>query len=76
MKPYMKAVAPALMTVVAVLIQVIVTGEYDRAELTTTLTGLAAATLSYFVRNEDTERVDVLDLEPGKSAKEPAEEPS
>lgn len=76
LRPYLKAVAPALLTVTAVAVQWIVTGEYDRAELVTTITGLASATLTYFVRNEDTVRYEPLDLEPGVPAPEPAAEPS
>lgn len=69
-RPYLKAVAPALLTLVAVLVQVLVTGEYDRAELVTTITGLASATITFLVSNEPAAQTD-LDLEPGKAVREP-----
>lgn len=42
-KAILAAMLPAVGTVVAVAVQWIVTGEYDRAELVTSLTGLVAA---------------------------------
>lgn len=67
LRPYMKAVQPALLTLLAVAIQWVVTGEYDRAELATTLTGFAAATVTYWTSNEPVD----LDVEPGEPAAEP-----
>jgi len=52
--PYLKAVAPAVGTLLAVGIQWAVTGEFGRAELATALTGLMAATLTYLVPNKET----------------------
>lgn len=49
--PFLKAIAPALLTVVAILIQVGVTGEFDRAELVTALTGFAASIVAYIAPN-------------------------
>lgn len=49
--PFAKAIAPALVTLLAVGIQVVATGEFDRAELATALTGLVAALSSYLVPN-------------------------
>lgn len=51
LQPFAKAVTPALLTVLAIVVQWIVTGEYDRAELATTLTGLLAAATAYLVPN-------------------------
>lgn len=59
LQPYAKAIAPFTLTLVAIAIQWAVTGEYDRAELTTTLTGLSAALLTYLVPN----RSVTVDLE-------------
>lgn len=52
MRPYLKAVLPALLTLIAVGVQWAVTGEFDRAELVTTLTGLGSSLLTFYVRNE------------------------
>lgn len=49
--PYLKAIVPAVGTVLAVGIQWIATGTFTHAELATALTGLLAATLTYLVPN-------------------------
>lgn len=51
LRPLAKATWPAILTVVAVVVQWVATGEFDRAELVTTLTGLPAAILTYLVPN-------------------------
>jgi hypothetical protein len=51
LQPYAKAAYPFALTLAAILVQVIVTGEYDKAELTTTLTGLLAALVTLVVPN-------------------------
>lgn len=51
MSRFAKAIAPAVGTVIAVVIQIAATGEFDRAELVTAITGLAAALASYLVPN-------------------------
>lgn len=50
-RPFAKALWPAILTIVAVGVQWVVTGEYDRAELVTTLTGLPSAIVTFFVPN-------------------------
>ena len=51
LQPYAKAAYPALLTLAAVLAQLIVTGEIDRAEVTTALTGLLGAAVTLLVPN-------------------------
>jgi VIT1/CCC1 family predicted Fe2+/Mn2+ transporter len=51
MSAYAKAIVPAVATILAVAIQWAVTGEFDRAELATALTGLLAAVVTYVVPN-------------------------
>lgn len=51
LRPYLKAILPAVGTVIAVLIQWGATGEFDRAELVTALTGLTSALVTYAVPN-------------------------
>lgn len=52
LRPYAKAVLPFALTLIAVIGQVIATGEFDRAEFATALTGALAALVTYSVRNE------------------------
>lgn len=52
MKPYLKAIVPFVGTLVAVVVQVLVTGEFDKAEIATAVTGILAATVTYLVPNE------------------------
>ena len=47
-----KALLPALGTIVAIAIQWGVTGEFDRSELSTAVTGLINAAVTYLVANE------------------------
>jgi hypothetical protein len=54
LRPYAKAVVPFLLTVAAVLIQWAVTGELNRPELATALTGGLAALTAFLVPNEPT----------------------
>lgn len=58
MSRFAKAIAPAVGTVIAVALQWVITGEFDRAELVTALTGLSAAVLSYWVPNAPPAAVD------------------
>lgn len=51
LQPLAKAVWPAIGTLAAVAVQWIATGEFDRAELTTAITGLVAALVTYGVPN-------------------------
>lgn len=48
---YAKAAYPALLTLIGVIGQVIATGEFDRAEFATVVTGLLAAGVSFLVPN-------------------------
>lgn len=50
-RPLAKALWPAILTCTAVAVQWIITGEFDRAELVTTLTGLPSAILVFLVPN-------------------------
>jgi len=50
--PYAKAVLPFLGTALAVLVQWAVTGEFDRAELATALTGAVAAITAFLAPNQ------------------------
>lgn len=52
LRPYAKAVYPFLLTVSAVLIQWAITGELNRPELVTAITGASSALISFVVRNE------------------------
>jgi hypothetical protein len=52
MARFRKSVFPAVGTVLAVGVQWVSTGVFDKAELATALTGLGAALVSYFVVNE------------------------
>lgn len=51
MNAYLKAIVPAVGTVLAVLVQWLASGQFGRAELATALTGLIAASVIYFVPN-------------------------
>jgi hypothetical protein len=51
LRPLAKACWPAIATLVAVAVQWIATGEFDRSELVTAITGLCAALLTYWVPN-------------------------
>ena len=53
LRPYAKSVAPFVLTLLAVLSQVIATGEFDRAEFATAVTGALAALVTYTVSNEE-----------------------
>lgn len=48
---YLKAIVPALGTVIAVVAQWVVTGTFDRPELATAITGILAAAVTYLVPN-------------------------
>jgi hypothetical protein len=52
LRPYAKSVLPFVLTLLAVLAQVIATGEFDRAEFATAFTGALAALVAYAVENE------------------------
>lgn len=52
LQPYAKAAVPFVASLLAVAVQWAVTGEYDRAELVTQITGLGSALLSLLVPNE------------------------
>jgi hypothetical protein len=51
-RPYLKAVLPALLTLIAVLVQWGVTGAFDKAELVTAITGFTASLLTFLAKNE------------------------
>lgn len=51
---FAKAIAPAVVTVLAVGIQWVASGAFDRVELATALTGLLAAAVAFWVPNEPT----------------------
>jgi hypothetical protein len=51
LRPVAKAVAPFVVSLVAVGLQWASTGTYDEAELATQLTGLFGALATYFVSN-------------------------
>lgn len=51
LRPYLKAVAPALLTLIAVLGEWVGTGKFDRVELSTALTGGLSALVTLTVRN-------------------------
>lgn len=50
-QPFLKAVAPAVLTVLAVLIDWAINGSFNKQTLTIAITGLAAAIVTYFVPN-------------------------
>jgi hypothetical protein len=52
-KPYLKAVLPALLTLLAIVTQWAVTGAFDKAELVTAITGFTASLLTFLVSNQD-----------------------
>jgi hypothetical protein len=72
-RPYLKAVLPALLTLIAVLVQWAVTGVYDKAELATTLTGLLASLVTFLAKNDDP--LPALDLVPPAKLKVDRVEP-
>lgn len=51
LRPYLKAILPALLTLVAVAVQWAATGAYDKAELATTITGLVSSLITFLVSN-------------------------
>ena len=51
LRPFAKAVIPALGTLIAVGIQYLSTGEFDRAEMTTAVTGLSTALVAFLATN-------------------------
>jgi hypothetical protein len=73
-RPYLKAVLPALLALIAVLVQWATTGEYDAPELATTLTGLLGAFVTFMASNEDPQ--PKLDIRPPAGLKVDAKEPS
>jgi hypothetical protein len=52
-RPYLKAVMPTLLAVIAVVVQLIFTGKYDGPELATTVMGLVSSLLTFLVSNQD-----------------------
>jgi hypothetical protein len=52
LRPYLKAVVPFVLTIIAVCAQWFVTGEFDKAEFATALTGALSALVTYAVSNE------------------------
>lgn len=50
-QPYLKAIAPALFTLIAVVGQWVATGEFGRAEFATALTGALTSLLTFVVPN-------------------------
>ena len=51
LQPYAKAASPAILTLIAVVGHWIATGEFDRAETATAVTGGLSALVSYLVPN-------------------------
>jgi hypothetical protein len=51
LRPFAKAVIPALGTMIVVGIQYFSTGEFDRAEMTTAITGLSTALVAFLATN-------------------------
>lgn len=51
LKPYLKAIVPFVGTLVAIGVQVLVTGQFDKAEVATAVTGILASAVTYFVPN-------------------------
>jgi TRAP-type C4-dicarboxylate transport system permease small subunit len=51
LRPFAKAVIPALATVIAVAAQWLSTGSFDQTAMVTAITGLATAILAYFTTN-------------------------
>lgn len=51
LKPFAKAIAPAVLTLVAVLVDWLVQGTFDRETAGIAITGLVAAIVTYFVPN-------------------------
>jgi hypothetical protein len=52
-RPYLKAVMPSLLALIAVVVQLIFTGKYDGPELATTVMGLLSSLLTFLVSNQD-----------------------
>ena len=51
LKPFAKAVTPAVLTVIVVLLQWLSSGTFDETEIATAIAGLLSAILAYAVRN-------------------------
>lgn len=62
-KSFLKSLVPFVGTLVAVGAQYLVTGEFDKAELATALTGLSASLIAFLVPN-DTNADKVVDTTP------------
>lgn len=62
-KAALKAIAPSVGTLVAVGVEYLVTGEFDKLELTTALTGFSAALLTLITPN-DTNADGLVDKTP------------
>jgi hypothetical protein len=66
LRPFAKAVLPALGTLIAVGVQAATSGTLDSGELSTAITGLSAALVAYLATNHSdltTETDDVPDVE-------------
>jgi hypothetical protein len=54
LRPFAKAIVPAVGTVLAVVVQWAVNGSFDRQTAAIAITGLVAAIITYFVPNKTT----------------------
>src|SRR3954468_13769499 len=61
LRPFAKAVMPALFTLVAVGAQAIATGSFDKPELATAITGLSAAFVTFLTTNDASLRDEPVD---------------
>lgn len=52
LQPFMKAIAPAVLTVVGVGVDWLVVGTFDRQTAAIAITGLAASVVTYFTPNK------------------------
>lgn len=49
--PFAKAIAPAALTLVSVLVELVITKSFDELELSTAITGFLTSVVVYFVPN-------------------------
>jgi hypothetical protein len=69
LRPFAKAILPALGTLIAIGVQYGTTGEFDRAEMTTAITGLSTALVAFLATNH-TQLQDEPDDIPGTNGLE------
>jgi hypothetical protein len=63
LQPFLKAIAPAALTVVAVIVDWISQGKFDKQTAAIAITGLVSAIVTYFVPNKQSTSSPMLEPE-------------